>query len=142
MSNEQYLTVSYVLVALASLWLGLLFYAVLRHPFAELTSHLVSGFLARQLRRLCQAGLLLSGLMGFLSVSYYERGCGGFTYEQIIANRPYLVEKSQEQLAQSFVYLGVAVLAWVFLCTFSWVLARRPLAPSGERSGPDTAERQ
>jgi len=48
--------------------------------------------------------------LGFVSVSY--QGCGRTTYEEIVQNRSYLVEKNQEQISSVLLYVLVAVVFW------------------------------
>ncbi len=124
MNNEEYLIVSYFAVGLASIGLGAGVYFWLRRPFAATTERLAARYLARNLRRLFSPGLILPALAGFLSVSYYN-GCGHKPYNEIIADRAYLVVKNQQQVSESLSYLALAVLAWVFVITFALVLVRR-----------------
>jgi hypothetical protein len=62
------------------------------------------------LKRLLPWGLLLSALLGFVSVSY--QGCNRITYEQIVQSRGYLVAKNQEQISSVLLYILVAVVFW------------------------------
>ena len=54
--------------------------------------------------------MLLPALLGFVSVSY--QGCGRHTYEEIVQDRSYLVEKNQEQISSVLLYILVAVVFW------------------------------
>jgi hypothetical protein len=62
------------------------------------------------------AGLLLSALLGFVSVSY--RGCAR-SYEDIVKERSYLVQKNQEQISSILLWIALAVLFWDLVIFFA-----------------------
>ena len=45
-----------------------------------------------------------------VAVSYH--GCNRMTYEEIVQNRNYFVEKNQEQISSVLLYILVAVVFW------------------------------
>lgn len=128
MSNEQYLIVSYFVVGLLSIGVGLGAYFYLRSPLEGIAEALTSRDLGGTLKRIFPAGVALSALSGFLSVSY--KGCGGLSYEQIVAERAYLVAKNREQIVASLEYLVAAILAGAFVVAIALVTARSSSAPS------------
>ena len=99
MTNEQYLIVSYFCVAAISVAIGFAAYFWLRAPVRRgiaAALPMESGCEA-YLSRLFPVGVILPGLLGFISVSY--KGCNFQQYEKIVADRSYLVSKSQEQIS-------------------------------------------
>ncbi len=124
MDNEQYLVTSYFLVAVFSIGLGVGVSLWLRYPFAGITELIATSSLPRLLRRFFPVGLILPALAGFLSVGYY--GCAHHTtYEQIVADRAYLVAKNKEQISSAFEFVAVAVFVWVFLTVLALSIVRR-----------------
>ena len=112
MNNEQYLLLSYFVVGAASVLLALATYAMLRRSLAGV-SQAIGGRLGSIFRRLFLLGILLPAMFGFFSVTF--RGCGRNTYDKIVAERSYLVEKNQEQLKSTMIYTAVALLVWALL---------------------------
>jgi len=110
MTSEQYLIVSYFAVGLLVLATALVVYVVLRPSFMGVVRASPSGHFAHILRKLFSLGIILPALFGFFSVSF--RSCERDTYEEIIAQRAYLVAKNQEQLSTSFSHMVVALLIW------------------------------
>lgn len=123
MSNERFLIVSYFSVAAFSLGLGTAVYFWFRRSFGAITGRLAGTHLPRTLRRAFPVGLILPAMLGFLSVSYYS--CSVDTYEQVIANRVYLEQKSREQAHAVLWAVMFAVLAWGFLVPLVLSIARR-----------------
>lgn len=72
------------------------------------------------LRRVFPSWLVLAVLLAFMTVSYME--CR--TYEQVVADRDYLIDKTQEQLYRMSVWLAVALTIYaVVLMLFLWARA-------------------
>jgi len=110
MTNERYLIASYFAGAALSAGLGTIVYLFLRRPFGSVADAASGKRLSSMLKRLLPWGLLFPALLGFVSVSY--QGCGRTTYEEIVQNRSYLVEKNQEQISSVLRYILVAVVFW------------------------------
>jgi len=110
MTNEQYLIASYFAGAALSAGLGTMVYLFLRRPFSGVADAASGKRLSSTMKRLLPCGLLFPALLGFVSVSY--QSCGRRTYEEIVQNRSYLVEKNQEQISSVLLYLLVAVVFW------------------------------
>lgn len=110
MTNEQYLIVSYFAVAAASVALGSVVYFYLRRSFGEFVEAAPGTHFPSILKKLFPCGLIFPALMGFISVSYSS--CNHDTYEKILQNRQYLVEKNHEQLSSILLYLLIAILVW------------------------------
>lgn len=117
MSNEHYLIVSYFLVGLVSVCLGIAVYRVLRAPFAAIAEAATGRLRSRVLTRALGVFMTLAAVLGFLSVSYTERSC--MSYEQIVKNRDYLVQINQRQLQRTGDWIVSAVFLWcvvVLIC--------------------------
>ena len=110
MTNERYLIASYFAGAALSTGLGAMVYLFLRRPFGGVADAASGKRLSSTLKRLLPCGLLFPALLGFVSVSY--QSCGRRTYEEIVQNRSYLVEKNQEQISSVLLYILVAVVFW------------------------------
>jgi hypothetical protein len=110
MTNEQYLIVSYFAVAALSILLGTVVYFCLRRSFGEFVQTATGRHFPSILKKLFPCGLIFPALMGFISVSYSS--CNHDTYEKILQNRQYLVEKNHEQLSSILLFLLIAILAW------------------------------
>ena len=117
MSNEEYLAVSYWIMAALSALAGCAAWAWLRNPMKRL-----AGGVRRELlplvRSLFPTGLILPAIAGFCSVSY--RGCVDHTdYASIVADRSYLIAKNHAQAQEALAYLKWAVVLW---CVFAFLL--------------------
>ena len=110
MTNERYLIASYFVGAAFSVGLGAIVYLFLRRPFGAVTDAASGKSLSSMLKRLLPCGLLFPAVLGFVSVTYH--GCNRMTYEEIVQNRNYLVEKNQEQISSVLFYILVAVVFW------------------------------
>ena len=121
MNNEQYLVVSYFSVGLMCLVLAIVAYLWLRRSFISTVSCVSSPYFSRILKKLFLIGIVLPAFFGFFSVTF--RGCSIDTYEEIIAERTYLIAKNQEQLSSSLNYIIVALFAWGFIvaCTILFI---------------------
>lgn len=110
MTNERYLITSYFVGAALSVGLGTMVYLFLRRPFGGVADAVSGKRFSSLLKRLLPCGLLFPALLGFVSVSYH--GCNRGTYEEIVQNRNYLVQKNQEQISSVLLYILVAVVFW------------------------------
>jgi hypothetical protein len=111
MTNERYLIVSYFLIVALSIGLGILVYLYLRRPFNIVSDSAPGKHFPRILKKLFPVGLLFPAVMGFASVAY--RGCADHkTYDGIVQDRNYLVQKSKEQVSSALLYILGAVLFW------------------------------
>ena len=123
MTNEQYLVVSYFAVGVLCLGIGSATYLWLRRSFRDITRDMPAGHLSRILRKLFTIGIILPALAGFLSVSF--RSCSHETYNQIIADRAYLVARNQMQLSTSLFHIVMALLAWGFIVFGGLLIIKR-----------------
>lgn len=122
MTNEHYLTVSYFVVALVSVGLGVAAYRVLRRPFTAIGETVPGKFHLSTWKHTLAVSLTMAAVLGFLSVSYQH--CGE-SYAEIVKDRSYLVQVNRGQLqatADSIVY---AVFAWCLVVVICLVVARR-----------------
>jgi hypothetical protein len=83
---------------------------LLKNSLEATANGLLSKRLAEIIKRLFFLGILLPALFGFFSVSF--RGCPRDTYQEIIAERSYLVAKNQDQLSSSLYNIAIALLIW------------------------------
>jgi hypothetical protein len=110
MTNERYLVASYFVGVTLAVGLGTIVYLFLRHPFGSLADSVSRKRRSSTLKRLFPLGLLFPALLGFVSVSY--QSCTRHTYEEIVQNRSYLVEKNQQQISSVLLHILFAVLFW------------------------------
>jgi hypothetical protein len=127
MTNEQHLIASYFVSAAFSIALGTLVYFYLRRSFGELAETASRRGFPAILKKLFPYGLVFPALMGFISVSYSS--CDHETYEKIVQNREYLVEKNQEQLSSTLLSLVIAILVWNLIL----VLVQKYASNGGKR---------
>jgi hypothetical protein len=134
MTNEQFLIVSYFCVAAIAVAIGFVAYFWLRAPLQEVSAALPWKVFRELLSRLFPVGMVFPALLGFVSVSY--RGCKRQEYEKIVADRFYLVSKSQEQISASLIHVVWAVFAWCALIAILVAMKRR----SDQRAASSFAE--
>lgn len=122
-TNEQYLYVSYFLAAGAGLCLAGVTMLILARPHFLATAGAVAGRLGAVLRRFLPIWLVLAVLLGFMSVSYFD--CGHTTYEQIVADRHHLIDRTHAHASRMALYLAIALSAYGFVMVlFLWARAR------------------
>jgi hypothetical protein len=122
MTNEHYLIVSYFVVALVSLGLGVAADCVLRKPFAAIGEAAAGKSRLRTWKRTLTLSLTLAAALGFLSVSY--PGCGK-SYAEIVEDRSYLAQMNREQLQAASDWVVYTVLAWCLVVVICLVVMRR-----------------
>jgi len=110
MSNDSYLLVSYFVFAAVCLGLGILIHQILRKPFAAIADALTGKSRSLLLKRVLMLSLTTASVLGFLGVSYNNQGC--MTYEQVVKERSYLVDRNFEQVQDASVWIVCTVLAW------------------------------
>ena len=133
MSNEQFLNLTFILGACLTLALGMGTYVWLRRPFLEILASLRPPKLVSLLRKLFPMTKVAVGLLGFISVSYYG-SCPSRSYEEIVADRGYVVARNQEQIATVLGYLAIAVLVWGLLLTVMLRVSGPSAASRGGKS--------
>ena len=111
MSNERYLIVSYFVLALVSLALGLAAYLVLRRPFAAIAEAVAGRLRSSILKRVLAVSMTLAAVLGFLTVSYTQQSCGR-SYEEIVKDRGFLVQMNEQQFQAASNWIVYAVFAW------------------------------
>lgn len=122
MINEQYLIASYFTVGAICAALAAAVYLFLRHSFMGIIRHIPFRQLSLILKRLFLIGILFPALVGFFSVSF--RSCSRDTYEEIIADREYLIDTNKEELSTSVFNIVVALFAWGVIAGGAVYLAR------------------
>jgi len=135
-TNVQYLHLSYFAALAGGLSVATLILAILAGPNREATTAPLLLPFGRFLRRLLPSWLLLAVALGFISVTYFD--CSHETYDQIVADRGHLIDKSQEQTVSMSVALAIAVTCYaVALALFSWAGVVTHRAKSRARSGQE-----
>lgn len=132
MTNERYLIVSYFLGGLVSLGLGVAAYRVLRAPFAAIADAVAEKFRSPLLKRMLAVSMTMAGVLGFLSLSYTQKGC--INYQQVVKDRSYLVKVNQQQLQSTGNWIVYAVFGWCVVVVILLVVLR-----SKEPAGHDEA---
>jgi hypothetical protein len=131
MTNDRYLIVSYFAMAALAIGFAGATWLYLRRSFRGITQTLPTSDLSRILRAMFPAGLFLPALLGFASVSY--RGCGK-SYEEIVKERSYLIQKNQEQISSILLWIAGALLFWDLIILLALRFARTSSQPSGKSS--------
>jgi hypothetical protein len=116
MTNDRYLIVSYFTVAALAIAFAGATWLYLRRSFAGSTQTLATGNLSRILKALFPVGIFLPAFLGFISVSY--RGCGK-SYEEIVKERSYLIQKNHEQISSILLWILAALLFWDLVILFA-----------------------
>jgi hypothetical protein len=129
MTNERYLIVSYFVVAALAVAVAWATWLYLRRSFRAVAQTLSEGSFSRILKAMFPAGLFLPAFLGFISVSYY--GCST-SYEKIVKDRSYLIQKNQEQISSILLWIAGALLFWDLLIVFALRFARTSSQPSPE----------
>jgi hypothetical protein len=127
-SNDQFLIYSYFIVAAFVTAIALAVYVYLRRPFGGITRKFRNSQLGVILRRLFPVGIVLSALVGFLSVDY--EGCD-LKYADVVADRSYLVNENQHQIWEACLLLGLALLVWGVIVLIGLATQREDLPSSG-----------
>ena len=109
MTNEQYLIVSYFIVAGGSVVAGAVTALVLRGPLRK-TVAWISAPVGRFLGRSFVAWILLAAMLAFLSVSYFD--CRHDTYKSIVQDRDHMVQVTHNQVMTIFQWLLIALMAY------------------------------
>ncbi len=133
MTNERYLIVSYFAVATLAMAFAGAAWLYLRRSFGGIAQALSQGNLSRILKAMFPAGLFLPAFLGFVSVSY--RGCE-MSYEEIVKERSYLIQKNQEQISLILLWIMAALLFWDLVILLALRFGRTSSQASGE--SPDT----
>lgn len=130
MSNEEYLAVSYWIMAALSALAGCAAWMRLRGPLDRLAGN-ARRDLVPLVRRLLPAGLILPAIAGFCSVSY--RGCIDHeNYASIVADRSYLIAKNHAQAQAALEYLKWALVVWCVFALLILMLRRSEAAGPAE----------
>jgi hypothetical protein len=101
-TDDLFLKLSYFGMGTLSLLLGGALYLLLRRSFGDVARYGAPGPGARLLGRLFGCGMLVASFSGFLSVSV--PGCAHRSYEEIVSDREYIVEKARFQASASMTY--------------------------------------
>ena len=120
----MYLYVSYFAAVIFGLVFAIVITAILRKPHRQATTDVKAGKLGTLIRSIFPSWLILTILLAFISVSYFD--CSHTTYQQVIEDRDYLVNKTQEQISNILMWLVIALLAYCFiLVLFLWAKSKQ-----------------
>lgn len=129
MNDELYLVISYFAIGAMCAGLAFIAFSLVRSSFVALTATTLGDRLGRLLKRLLFAGILLPSMAGFFSVTFISCSSKYQSYQEVIADRSYLVAKNEEQLGTSLGYISKALLAWAAIATVCIVAAKRGVRP-------------
>jgi hypothetical protein len=127
MTNDRYLIVSYIVVAAISLVCGLVVFVSLKRTFEDSLKYFAGRKLGSLLKRLFPVGIIVPALLGFVSVAYED--CEIRTYEGVVRDRGYLIQKNHEQLSSVCLMLLIAVIFWDVLIIVVQKYGRGRTAP-------------
>lgn len=108
MTNEQFLYLSYFSAAAGGIGLVVLTAIALARPNRQATEDKFLPHLGKFLRRVFPSWLILMVLLAFISVNYME--C--HNYAEVIADRDYIIDKTQQQVYRMSICLAVALMAY------------------------------
>ena len=120
MTNENYLIVSYFIIFNISLGLGIITYKILKNPIMNITRN---NKLGKIIKRIFPFGIIFPAIIGFFSVSF--KSCDVDTYQKVIQNKSYIIEKNKEQLSETFHYIVIALSIWLFIVMIYWFYRRK-----------------
>jgi hypothetical protein len=121
LSNENYLLVSYFVVGILCLGIGVGAYLVLAPSFAQIAGAVAGGVRRNFLKSATGFLMLFAAAVGFLSISYTD-GC--LNYEQVVRNRDYLVRINQQQVQSTGGWVVAAVFLWCIVVMICLVALR------------------
>jgi hypothetical protein len=136
MTNAHYLIVSYFAFGFLSLGLGAAAYWVLRRPFAAIAETVAGRFRSSLLKRVLAVSMTSAAVLGFLSVSYTQQGCGK-SYEQVVEDRGYMQQVNRQQLQGAGNWIAYTACAWGIIVVICLVVGRRKEEGPGDQRRSD-----
>lgn len=109
MTNEKYLVVSYFVAFDAGLVAAIIVALLMRRPLRQAVAGL-AGRIGHVARRIFPIWLVLLVLFAFMSVSYMD--CSHHSYEDVVADRDHLVERTYMQTERMMIWLAVGLLGF------------------------------
>jgi hypothetical protein len=131
MPNERFLMVSYLSMLAVALGLSVATYLLLGRSFRQIAQAICPTHLARLLRSSFPLGMILLTIGSCLAVNYLVGGCSPRTYDEVVADRGWIVQKNLEQAANTVRGLILAILAWDIVTLLVLTLPRAPHPESG-----------
>ncbi len=117
MSNETFFRIWFPLSWVLTLGLALVIIRLLMRSVMELASRIGDG-LRRFMKFAFPAGILLPLLAAFLSVSSFERGCGGYEdYREIIRSSDQVQYVAQQEALSVLLMASVILFVWAGIYT-------------------------
>jgi len=116
MTNEMYLYTSYFAAIIVGLVIATVTLVILHKPHLQATSGAKAGQLGSLMRRVFPSWLILTALLAFILVSYID--CNHSNYEQVVADRDHLIDKTHEQISNMLIWLAFALFTYCFVLVF------------------------
>jgi len=125
MTNNQFHILTYFCTLLIAVGVGAVVYALIRSSFNSLISNISNRLFMRSMKASFPCLIMLFAVCGFCSVNI--RSCSTKSYEEIVKDRPALIQKNREQLSASIGNTIFVVLAFSALSIEAVVSRRKPL---------------
>lgn len=129
MTNGQFLYLSYFAAAAGGIGLAVLTAIALARPNRQATEDKFLHQLGRFLRRVFPFWLILMVLLAFISVNYME--CRSYT--EVIADRDYIIDKTQQQVYRMSICLAIALMAYAVVLLLYLLACARVRRHNNER---------
>jgi len=135
-TNEQYLIVSYFAAAGGGLLAAVVTTVILRGPLRQSLRSAVLP-LGRLLRRALPVWLILLVLCAFMSVSHLD--CTHHTYQDVVTDRPHMIQVTRTQAQHMLFYLSAALFAYAISLAVMLAISHKA---AGNKQKDDAARRQ
>ena len=140
MANESYLIVSYFVLLALALGGSLATWLLLRRSFRGMVEAVCGGGLARLLRGSFPLGMILLAVGSCLSVNYLTaKGCGYRPYEDVVADRDWIVHRNIEQAEETLDGLLLATILWDVVAVLVLALRQVPQPGTVQTAGKNTS---
>ena len=110
MTSEYYLIVSYFSILILAIIIAILTYIWLRPSVNKTVELFKPERLSRIIKKIFPISLLFPILFGFFSTSY--KTCDRSNYEDIIADKMYIIKKNQEQVSEIFLNGSIGIMVF------------------------------
>jgi len=124
MTNEQFLYVSYFSAAGAGVLLAIVTAVLLRNAVCRAMAGVALKGLAQLAGRVLPAWLVLTVLLGFISVSYFD--CSHQSYQSVVADREHMEAVSRNHAQTILFCLAITLTAFVVMLTILLCVTGRP----------------
>ena len=132
MTNEQFLYVSYFSAAGAGIFLAIVTAVLLRNAICRALAGAAVKGLVQLVGRVLPAWLVLTVLLGFISVSYMD--CSHQSYQSVVADREHMEAVSRSHAQTILFSLTITLTAFVVMLTILLCATGRPRHDSSHSS--------